>query len=251
MDDTLLYGEEQLILDHVTFAYEDGIDVLQDISLRIRAGEKVTIAGRTGVGKTTLFKLLLGLVKPSEGTITLNGVEVYSIPNNEKRKLFGYVDQTFHRIKGTVAEQVSLRDKSISKEQIHEAIDFVGLTDYVDSLEKGMETELRDDMLFSQGQKQLLSIARAIVTHPPILFLDEITANLDSITEAKIVSVLQKASRDRTIITISHRLSSLVESDTVVLLENGKARKAGSPEALFKSDAWYRSLVTMEKLTWD
>lgn len=240
-----------LNLDNVNFAYENGIDVLKNITLQINTQEKVTIIGRTGVGKTTLFKLLMGLIKPSSGNITLNGVEVNSIPNIEKRKVFGYVDQSFHRIKGTVAEQVSLKDNNITREKIEKAIDFVGLTDYVLSLENGYDTQMNNDLLFSQGQKQLLAIARAIVTDPPILLLDEITANLDSITENKIVSVLQKASYKHTIIAISHRLSSMIDSDTVVILEKGVIKNIGSPEALFQNDPWYRNHITMEKLTWD
>lgn len=104
--------------------------------------------------------------------------------------------------------------------------------------------------MFSQGQKQLLAIARAIVSNPPILLLDEITANLDSITEERIVSVLQKASKAHTILSISHRLSSMIASDRVVILEDGKIKNVGSPEMLLNSDDWYRSHIELEKLTW-
>jgi ATP-binding cassette subfamily B protein len=136
-------------------------------------------------------------------------------------------------------------------EQIESALDFVGLTDYIETLENGIETNINNGNLFSQGQKQLLAIARAIVTNPPILLLDEITANLDSITEEKIVSVLQKASNTHTILSISHRLSSMLASDRVVILENGRVKNSGSPEELLQNDDWYRSHITLEKLTWD
>jgi ATP-binding cassette subfamily B protein len=193
----------------------------------------------------------MGLLKPSEGSITINGIDVYDIPNSMKREIFGYVDQSFHLIKGTVAEQISLQDKNITEEQINAALDFVGMSEYAASLENGSGTQVINDTLFSQGQKQLLAIARAIVTNPPILLLDEITANLDSITEGKIISVLQKASSVHTILSISHRLSSVIASDTVVILENGRIRNAGSPEMLLQNDAWYRSHVALEKLTWN
>ncbi|MGE5678291.1 MAG: ATP-binding cassette domain-containing protein, partial [Pseudomonadota bacterium] len=183
-------------------------------------------------------------------SITINGIDVYDIPNAEKRKLFGYVDQGFFLIKGTVAEQISLKDRDIKKEAIKNALEFVGLKDYVDGLEKGMDTIVSSESLFSQGQKQLLAIARAIVTDPPILLLDEITANLDSLTEEKITSVLQRVGSAHTILSISHRLSSMVAGDKVVILEHGSVKTAGSPEELLKKDEWYRSHIALEKLTW-
>lgn len=240
----------QLAFNNLSFNYEEGTDVLQNIALQIKPHEIVTFVGRTGVGKSTLFKLIMGLLKPSKGNITINGIDVYSIPNSEKRKIFGYVDQSFHIIKGTVAEQISLKDKSITREQIEKAFDFVGLKDYIETLENGIDTVVSSDALFSQGQKQLLAIARAIVADPPILLLDEITANLDSITEEKIVSVLQKTSTVHTILSISHRLSSMIACDTIVILENGRVKNFGSPEMLLQNDDWYRSHIALEKLTW-
>ncbi len=234
----------------MSFQYEEGPAILQNISLHLNSQEKVTFVGRTGVGKSTLFRLIMGLLKPSKGSITINGIDVYKIPNTEKRKIFGYVEQNFHIVKGSVADQISLQDKSIIKEQIEKALDFVGLLDYVVSLENGIDTQVNIDAPFSQGQKQLLGIARAIVTNPPILLLDEITANLDSITEEKIVSVLQKASDGHTILSISHRLSSMLISDTIVILENGKIKNSGSPEMLLQNDDWYRNHITLEKMTW-
>jgi ATP-binding cassette subfamily B protein len=240
----------ELSFNDITFEYEEGNEVLQNIKLKLKPNEKVTFVGRTGVGKTTLFKLIMGLLKPSKGNITINGIDVYDIPNSEKRKIFGYVNQSFHIIKGTVEEQISLQDKNITREQVEGALDFVGLTDYLASLESGLDTKVTSDTLFSQGQKQLLAIARAIVTNPPILLLDEITANLDSITEEKIVSVLQKASDAHTILSISHRLSSMIASDTVVILENGRVKNAGAPEVLLQNDDWYRSHIALERMTW-
>jgi|LSQX01.2.fsa_nt_gb ATP-binding cassette subfamily B protein len=242
--------EVSLSFNNISFQYEEGADILKNIRFNLKSNEKVTFVGRTGVGKTTLFKLIMGLLKPTKGSITINGIDVYNIPNSEKRRIFGYVDQSFHMIKGTVADQISLQDESITKEQIEKALDFVGLKEYIETLENGLDTKITSDTLFSQGQKQLLAIARATVTNPPILLLDEITANLDSITEEKIVSVLQKASKVHTILSISHRLSSVVSSDTVVILENGRVKNTGSPEVLLENDDWYRSHIALEKFTW-
>lgn len=242
--------EVNLSFKDISFQYEEGADVLQNINLSLKPNEKVTFVGRTGVGKTTLFKLIMGLLKPTKGSLTINEIDVYDIPNSEKRKIFGYVDQSFHMIEGTVKEQISLQDESITKEQVEKALDLVGLTEYVSTLEKGIDTKITSDTLFSQGQKQLLAIARAIVTNPPVLLLDEITANLDSITEEKIVTVLQEVSKAHTILSISHRLSAMISSDTVVILENGRVKNAGSPKMLLENDDWYRSHMALEKLTW-
>lgn len=243
-------NDVNLSFNDVSFHYDEDTEVLRDINLTIHSQEKVTFVGRTGVGKTTLFKLIMGILKPIAGTITLNGINVSDIPNSQKRQIFGYVDQSFPMIKGTVGDQISLQDSQITTQQIEQALDYVGLKEYVESLENGLNTPADQGTLFSQGQKQLLAIARAIVSDPPILLLDEVTANLDSLTEKHIVSVLQKAGSTHTILSISHRLSSMVASDTVVILENGRIKNAGSPEMLLENDEWYRSHLELEKLTW-
>ncbi|MGH4140020.1 ABC transporter ATP-binding protein [Clostridium sp.] len=245
-----LRSDVRLCFNDVTFQYDKGTDILKNINYNLKPQEKVTFVGRTGVGKSTLFKLTMGFLKPSNGNITVNGIDVYDIPNLEKRKIFGYVNQSFQMINGTVAEQISLKDESITKGQIENALNFVGLTDYVLALKNGIYTQVINDSLFSQGQKQLLAIARAIVTDPPILLFDEITANLDSITEEKFIAVLQKASRSHTILSITHRLSFMSDSDTVAILEDGMIKNVGSPEMLLQKDDWYRNNIALEKLTW-
>jgi len=239
-----------LSFEDVSFSYDEDSRVLENITLTIRPQESVTFIGRTGVGKTTLFRLVMGLIRPTGGRIAINGVDVADIPHSQKRRIFGYVEQEFHMIEGTVADQVGLKDPSVSRRQIESAVDMVGLSEYIASLENGIDTDISRGGAFSQGQKQLLAIARAVAANPPVLLLDEMTANLDSITEEKIVAALRKVSQNHTILSISHRLSSMIASDTIVILENGRVRSAGSPEMLLASDEWYRQHIELEKLTW-
>jgi len=193
----------------------------------------------------------MGLMKPTRGRITLNGIDVSRIPHSEKRKLFGYVDQSFPLVKGTIGDQISLLDPTIQREQILRALEFVELKDTILNFPQGIDTPVINDTLFSQGQKQLLAIARAIVTDPPLLLLDEITANLDSITEAKIHNVIQRATHSHTILSISHRLTSMLDCDTIVVLEKGRIAISGSPKDLLATNEWYRTQITLESLTWN
>ena len=180
-------------------------EILRDFDLTVQEGESVLLAGRTGAGKSTLVKLILGLYEPEAGQVRVFGTPPAGIPEAEKRRWFGYVEQQFRPVPGTVGDQVSLQDPQVSEEQIRKALVTVGLWDTVQSLPEGINTPCGEG-LFSQGQLQLLSIARAIVLEPKLLLLDEITANLDSKTEAQVLAALQAASLHRTVLSISHRL---------------------------------------------
>ena len=203
----------------VCFRYRDrDPEILSHFNETVREGETVVLTGRTGTGKSTLVKLAAGLYLPQQGTVRVFGEMPDSIPEEEKRRWFGYVEQQFHLIPGSVAEQVSLGDPQVSEAQVRQALDLVGLGETVDSLPDGMDTPCTETM-FSQGQFQLLAIARAVVLNPRILLLDEITANLDSGTEEVVLAALRAASRDRTVISVSHRLYGGEESQKVRVLE--------------------------------
>ena len=237
--------------EQVSFAYDADQPVLRDLNLAIPYGANVTFTGRTGVGKTTLFRLIMGLLQPTSGRIELGGTDVYRIPNSEKRRIFGYVEQQFSFILGTVAEQISLADETIQLEQVEKAMRFVGLHDYVMKMANGYATVVGSDGGdFSQGQKQLLSIARAIVADPAILLLDEVTANLDSATEANIVTVLQKAEEGRMVLSISHRITSMLHSDLIVLLEDGRILTTGTPAEVMNGNNWLAKQLRLEKNQW-
>lgn len=195
-------------LQNVTFAYEDDSrKILHHVSFKVYSGEQVTLSGRTGAGKSTVFKLLLGLYQPGEGKVLIRGRDAFQIPENEKRSLYGYVEQTFHRVPGTVKDQITLYDDSFSMEEVREAARIAGLDATIEQLEKGYDT-LCTSEIFSQGQWQLLSIARAAVAKPKLLLLDEITANLDAQTEEEVLQALKRASEGRTVISISHRVNA-------------------------------------------
>lgn len=190
-------------MENVTFGYDDK-EILKNFSLSIQKGGQVTLAGRTGAGKSTIFKLLLGLYRPKEGQVTVGGKPVSNISEAQKRKLFGYVEQSFHMVPGTVRDQITLYDKTISEEEVLRVAELTGLGDAISRLDAGFDTICTPE-LFSQGQWQLLSIARAAVAEPEILLLDEITASLDAGTEQAVLTALEHVSEDRTVISISHR----------------------------------------------
>ena len=195
-------------LQNVTFSYEDDDrKILQALNFQVYPGEQVTLSGRTGAGKSTVFKLLLGLYQPGEGKVLIQGRDAFQIPENEKRSLYGYVEQTFHRVPGTVKDQITLYDDSFTMEEVREAARIAGLDATIEQLEKGYDTPCTQE-IFSQGQWQLLSIARAAVAKPKLLLLDEITANLDAQTEEEVLQALKRASEGRTVISISHRVNA-------------------------------------------
>ena len=191
-------------VDHVTFGY-GGRTVLSDLSFTVKAGEQATLVGRTGAGKSTVFKLLLGLYQPEKGTVTIGGVDVSQITDRQRRSCIGCVEQHFARVPGTVLDQITLGDPRITRDMARKAARLAGLDAAICAFPDGYDTRCTDGM-FSQGEWQLLSIARAAAADPAVLLLDEITANLDAQTEARVLEALRRASAGRTVISISHRI---------------------------------------------
>ena len=197
-------GRGDVELSHVTFGYGEK-EVLHDLSMTVKQGEQVTLIGRTGAGKSTVFKLLLGLYPPQEGTVTIGGVPVAAITDRERRTCIGCVEQHFARVPGTVLEQITLGDPQITEEMAKRAAVLAGIDGAIQTLPQGYGTPCTDGM-FSQGEWQLLSIARAAAADPAVLLLDEITANLDAETEARVLEALRRASAGRTVLSVSHRI---------------------------------------------
>jgi len=202
-----------VVLSHVTFGYGEK-PVLSDFSMTVKEGEQVTLVGRTGAGKSTVFRLLLGLYQPEEGDITIGGVNVSAITDHERRACIGCVEQRFSRVPGTVLDQITLSDPTITEEMAQNAAKLAGMDDAIRALPDGYNTICIDGM-FSQGEWQLLSIARAAAANPAVLLLDEITANLDAETEARVLEALRRASEGRTVLSISHRIYENLGGRTV------------------------------------
>ena len=208
-----------VVLSHVTFGYGEK-HVLNDFSMTVKQGEQVTLIGRTGAGKSTVFKLLLGLYQPEAGAVTIGGVNVSDITDQERRTCIGCVEQHFSRVPGTVLEQITLGDPRITEEMAKKAARLAGIDAAIQTLPDGYDTVCTDGM-FSQGEWQLLSIARAAAADPAVLLLDEITANLDAETEARVLEALRRASAGRTVLSVSHRVYENLGGRTVEIKTQG------------------------------
>ena len=202
-----------VVLSHVTFGYGDK-HVLSDFSMTVKQGEQVTLVGRTGAGKSTVFKLLLGLYPPESGSVTVGGRDVSEIADGERRACIGCVEQHFSRVPGTVLDQITLGDARITEEMAKNAARLAGIDTAIESLPEGYGTACTDG-LFSQGERQLLAIARAAAADPAVLLLDEITANLDAQTEARVLEALRRASEGRTVLSVSHRVQESLGGRTI------------------------------------
>ena len=199
-------GEAFVEFRNVTFGYDER-KILKQLSFQVKQGERVTLMGRTGAGKSTILKLLLGLYEPQEGEVQIQGIAASNIPDGDKRRIFGYVEQSFHMVPGSVKDQITLFDPAITDQAVKKVASLTGLQDTIEALPEGYDTICTPE-LFSQGQWQLLSIARAAAASPRLLLLDEITANLDAETEKEVLQALKRVSGERTVISISHRTSA-------------------------------------------
>ena len=220
----------------VSFAYEKGVPVLSHLDCTVSPRERVTFTGRTGVGKSTLFQLVMGLLSPDGGRVKIGSADAYAIPDREKRKIFGYVEQSFAFVPGTLRTQITLGDPGISDERVWAALKIAGLDAQAAALPDGLDTPVGDGEMFSFGQRQLLAVARAVAADPPILLLDEVTANLDSVTEQKLEKALTSAAEGRTILSIAHRAGAICHGGRTVELRRAAALAAVA-YALVGSDA--------------
>ena len=235
-------GEAFVEFRNVTFGYDER-KILKQLSFQVKQGERVTLMGRTGAGKSTILKLLLGLYEPQEGEVRIQGIAASNIPDGDKRRIFGYVEQSFHMVPGSVKDQITLFDPVITDQAVKNVASLTGLQDTIEALPDGYDTICTPE-LFSQGQWQLLSIARAAVADPPVLILDEATSSIDTRTESIVQKGMDNLMKGRTVFVIAHRLSTIRNSDAIIVLEHGKIIERGDHKDLIKQKGTYYQLYT-------
>ncbi|MCL2140182.1 MAG: ABC transporter ATP-binding protein/permease [Dehalococcoidia bacterium] len=240
-----------LVIDGVTFSY-GSVPVLHALHARLMPGEKAVFIGRSGAGKTTLMNIVAGLYRPKEGFVRICGVDPYTIPPRKRRRLLGIVPQMPQIFDGTVTENITLGDETISQEEVEAAVKAVGLGETINALPQGFATVIGEGAAgLSSGETQLLSLARAIVANPQILLLDEPTSGMDSKTEQRVFSAIRTAGTGRTIFSISHRLSGIIDADRVFVMAGGNIVKSGSSEELYENDDWYAMYQKTINAGWD
>ena len=240
--------EKSVELEHVGFAYPDGTQVLRDISLSLPLGELVAIVGPTGAGKTTLGYLLPGYIKPSQGKIRFDDLDLMDVGVDEIRKQVTYVFQEHMLLSESIRDNLLLANPDASQAQMLEACRIAGAMDFIEQMPDGIDTIIgKGGDTLSVGQKQRLSIARGIVRDTPVLVLDEPTAALDPKTENALVEALRNTAKGRLVVVIAHRLSTIREADRIIFLEDGQVRDVGNHEALMAQPASaYRKFVELQ-----
>lgn len=236
---------------NLSFSYNNDKKVVENINFDVLPGTKVALVGRTGAGKSTIMNLVAGLYKPTTGSIEIQGINPFEMPYSLRRHLIGIVPQSFPIYDGTINDAITLYDKNITEEQVINAAKTVGLHSDIMKLPNGYDTLIGEgEVQLSYGQYQLLALACALVCNPPILFLDEVTSGLDSLTEQRLFKALKEISMNRTILTISHRISGIIDADKVIILENGRIVETGTPNELTGKNGWYAKYNQIEQLGW-
>ena len=235
---------ESIDFEHVWFSYDNNdVYALEDFTLSIKAGEFIGIVGPSGSGKSTLLSLLMGLYKPTKGAIYINGIDITNYDSSVLRHLMGYVFQQAYLFKGSIKDNLTLFDTSISYDDMVDAAKQVNLDSMIEQLPEGYHTPVGYlGSLLSDGQKQLLAFGRTLIRKTPILLLDEATANIDSHTEKQIQASIENIRGSKTIISIAHRLSTVQVANKIVYMAYGKIIEKGSFEELINSKGAFYNL---------
>ena len=235
---------ETIEFEHVWFSYENNdVYALEDFTFTIKAGEFIGIVGPSGSGKSTLLSLLMGIYKPTRGAIYINGINIAQYDSSVLRHLMGYVFQQAYLFKGSIRDNLTLFDTSISNEDMVNAAKQVNLHSMIEHLPEGYDTPVGYlGSLLSDGQKQLLAFGRTLIKKTPILLLDEATANIDSHTEKQIQASIENIRGSKTIVSIAHRLSTVKDANKIVYMEYGKIIEIGSFDELINLKGTFYNL---------
>lgn len=232
--------------DHVGFGYTPDKTIIHDFSAEIKAGQKVAIVGPTGAGKTTLVNLLMRFYELDKGHISVDGIPLDSITRENIHDIFGMVLQDTWLFEGSIRDNLNFGKTNISDEKLMEICGQCGLKHFVDSLPEGLDTVLGDNLTVSAGQKQLLTIARAMAENAPMLILDEATSSVDTRTEAKIQKAMDALTAGRTSFVIAHRLSTIRDADMILYMEDGDVKETGDHETLMNMHGRYEALYNSQ-----
>jgi ABC-type multidrug transport system fused ATPase/permease subunit len=242
------YIEGRIDFEHIYFGYEPDRMILEDFNLHIEPSEKIGIAGPTGAGKTSITNLLLRFYQPQSGRILIDGIDLQKISNRSLRKLIAVVPQEPFIFSGTILENIRFGRLDATVEEVERACELACLGNLLSRLPRGLYTELGERGAgISVGEKQLISIARAILADPRILILDEATSNIDTETEKLIQIALQRLMEGRTSIVIAHRLSTIREMDRIIVIQDGKITEMGTHEELLRNGGLYSHLVEISE----
>lgn len=236
----------KVVFDHVSFGYLPEKTVIHDFSAAIRPGQKIAIVGPTGAGKTTLVNLLMRFYEVNKGNIYIDDIPISDLTRENIHGTFGMVLQDTWLFRGSVRENLTYGRKDVSDEKLLEICSECGLKHFIQTLPNGLDTVLDDNVTISAGQKQLLTIARAMVEDAPMLILDEATSSVDTRTEAKIQEAMYKLTENRTSFVIAHRLSTIRDADLIIYMSDGDIRETGTHEQLMEKAGLYADLYNSQ-----
>ena len=243
---TLQECDGSLELSDVSFSYRPDVKLLQHLNLKVKPGQKIAIVGPTGCGKTTLINLLMRFYDIDEGTILVSGHNVLTITRDSLRMNFGMVLQDTWLKTGTIAENIAYGNPDATREEIIEAAKRSHAHSFIKRMPKGYDTEISEEGGLSQGQKQLLCIARVMLRLPPMLILDEATSSIDTRTEIKIQEAFHKMMEGRTSFIVAHRLSTIQEADIILVMKDGNIIEQGSHKELLRQGGFYAELYNSQ-----